>query len=191
MISHIKTNQDIIFLTIDDAPHSISTPQTLDILKNYNIKANFFCIGKNIIENQNIFEKIITDGHLVANHSFSHLNGWKTNTMRYISDVNVGKYLTNSNLFRPPYGKISPLQYFNLKKNNKIIFWTTMVHDFDKNISLEKEKKILEKSLKPGSIIIFHDNIKAIDKKNLLLPYFIELTLKQKFHFETLDKYLL
>jgi peptidoglycan/xylan/chitin deacetylase (PgdA/CDA1 family) len=191
MISHIKTNQDIIFLTIDDAPHSISTPQTLDILKNYNIKANFFCIGKNIIENQNIFEKIITDGHLIANHSFSHLNGWKTNTMRYISDVNVGKYLTNSNLFRPPYGKISPLQYFNLKKNNKIIFWTTMVHDFDKNISLEKEKKILEKSLKPGSIIIFHDNIKAIDKKNLLLPYFIELTLKQNFHFETLDKYLL
>jgi peptidoglycan/xylan/chitin deacetylase (PgdA/CDA1 family) len=191
MISHIKTNQDIIFLTIDDAPNSISTPQTLDILKNYNIKANFFCIGKNIIENQNIFEKIITDGHLVANHSYSHLNGWKTNTMRYISDVNVGKYLTNSNLFRPPYGKISPLQYFNLKKNNKIIFWTTMVHDFDKNISLEKEKKILEKSLKPGSIIIFHDNIKAIDKKNLLLPYFIELTLKQKFHFETLDKYLL
>lgn len=191
MISHIKTNENIIFLTIDDAPHSISTPRTLDILKYYNVKATFFCIGKNVIENQNIFEKIIADGHQVANHSFSHLNGWKTSKNKYISDANNGKSLTNSNIFRPPYGKISPLQYLYLSKNNKIILWTTMVYDFDKKRNLEKDKKILEKNLQPGSIIIFHDNIKAIDKKNTLLPYFIELTLKRNFHFETLEKYLL
>jgi len=191
MITHIKTNEKIIFLTIDDAPTSESTPQTLEILKYYNVKATFFCIGKNIIENQNIFEKILKDKHSIANHSFSHQNGWRTNTKRYISDVNKGKSLTNSNIFRPPYGKISPLQYLFLYKKNRIVLWTMMVYDFDKKRSLEKDKKLLEKYLQPGSIFIFHDNQKAIDKKNILLPYFIELALKRNFRFEPLDKYIL
>ncbi|HNY75233.1 MAG TPA: polysaccharide deacetylase family protein [Bacteroidales bacterium] len=191
MITHIKTNEKIIFLTIDDAPTSESTPQTLEILKYYNVKATFFCIGKNIIENQNIFEKILKDKHSIANHSFSHQNGWRTNTKRYISDVNKGKSLTNSNIFRPPYGKISPLQYLFLYKKNRIVLWTMMVYDFDKKRSLEKDKKLLEKYLQPGSIFIFHDNQKAIDKKNILLPYFIELALKLNFSFEPLDKYIL
>lgn len=191
MITHIKTNEKIIFLTIDDAPTSESTPQTLEILKYYNVKATFFCIGKNIIENQNIFEKILKDKHSIANHSFSHQNGWRTNTKRYISDVNKGKSLTNSNIFRPPYGKISPLQYLFLYKKNRIVLWTMMVYDFDKKRSLEKDKKLLEKYLQPGSIFIFHDNQKAIDKKNILLPYFIELALKLNFGFEPLDKYIL
>ncbi|HOJ25212.1 MAG TPA: polysaccharide deacetylase family protein [Bacteroidales bacterium] len=191
MITHIKTNEKIIFLTIDDAPTSESTPQTLEILKYYNVKATFFCIGKNIIENQNIFEKILKDKHSIANHSFSHQNGWRTNTKRYISDVNKGKSLTNSNIFRPPYGKISPLQYLFLYKKNRIVLWTMMVYDFDKKRSLEKDKKLLEKYLQPGSIFIFHDNQKAIDKKNILLPYFIELALKLNFRFEPLDKYIL
>ncbi len=191
MITHIKTNEKIIFLTIDDAPTSESTPQTLEILKYYNVKATFFCIGKNIVENQNIFEKILKDKHSIANHSFSHQNGWRTNTKRYISDVNKGKSLTNSNIFRPPYGKISPLQYLFLYKKNRIVLWTMMVYDFDKKRSLEKDKKLLEKYLQPGSIFIFHDNQKAIDKKNILLPYFIELALKLNFSFEPLDKYIL
>jgi len=191
MITHIKTNEKIIFLTIDDAPTSESTPQTLEILKYYNVKATFFCIGKNIVENQNIFEKILKDKHSIANHSFSHQNGWRTNTKRYISDVNKGKSLTNSNIFRPPYGKISPLQYLFLYKKNRIVLWTMMVYDFDKKRSLEKDKKLLEKYLQPGSIFIFHDNQKAIDKKNILLPYFIELALKRNFRFEPLDKYIL
>ncbi|HCM29428.1 MAG TPA: polysaccharide deacetylase family protein [Bacteroidales bacterium] len=191
MITHIKTNEKIIFLTIDDAPTSESTPQTLEILKYYNVKATFFCIGKNIIENQNIFEKILKDKHSIANHSFSHQNGWRTNTKRYISDVNKGKSLTNSNIFRPPYGKISPLQYLFLYKKNRIVLWTMMVYDFDKKRSLEKDKKLLEKYLQPGSIFIFHDNQKAIDKKNILLPYFIELALKLNFSFEPIDKYIL
>ncbi|HPB19182.1 MAG TPA: polysaccharide deacetylase family protein [Bacteroidales bacterium] len=191
MITHIKTNEKIIFLTIDDAPTSESTPQTLEILKYYNVKATFFCIGKNIIENQNIFEKILKDKHSIANHSFSHQNGWRTNTKRYISDVNKGKSLTNSNIFRPPYGKISPLQYLFLYKKNRIVLWTMMVYDFDKKRSLEKDKKLLEKYLQPGSIFIFHDNQKAIDKKNILLPYFIELALKLNFRFEPLEKYIL
>ncbi len=191
MITHIKTNEKIIFLTIDDAPTSESTPQTLEILKYYNVKATFFCIGKNIVENQNIFEKILKDKHSIANHSFSHQNGWRTNTKRYISDVNKGKSLTNSNIFRPPYGKISPLQYLFLYKKNRIVLWTMMVYDFDKKRSLEKDKKLLEKYLQPGSIFIFHDNQKAIDKKNILLPYFIELALKLNFRFEPLDKYIL
>lgn len=191
MITHIKTNEKIIFLTIDDAPTSESTPQTLEILKYYNVKATFFCIGKNIIKNQNIFEKILKDKHSIANHSFSHQNGWRTNTKRYISDVNKGKSLTNSNIFRPPYGKISPLQYLFLYKKNRIVLWTMMVYDFDKKRSLEKDKKLLEKYLQPGSIFIFHDNQKAIDKKNILLPYFIELALKLNFSFEPIDKYIL
>lgn len=191
MITHIKTNEKIIFLTIDDAPTSISTPQSLEILKYYNVKATFFCIGKNIIEDKELTQRIITDGHQIANHSFSHLNGWKTSKNKYISDVNKGKSLTNSNIFRPPYGKISPLQYLYLYKNNRIILWTMMVYDFDEKRSLEKDKKLLEKYLQPGSIIIFHDNQKAIDKKNILLPYFIELALKRNFSFEPLDKYVL
>ena len=191
MITHIKTNEKIIFLTIDDAPTSESTPQTLEILKYYNVKATFFCIGKNIVENQNIFEKILKEEHSIANRSFSHQNGWRTNTKRYISDVNKGKSLTNSNIFRPPYGKISPLQYLFLYKKNRIVLWTMMVYDFDKKRSLEKDKKLLEKYLQPGSIFIFHDNQKAIDKKNILLPYFIELALKLNFSFEPIDKYIL
>lgn len=132
--------------------------------------------------------KIKTEGHYIANHSFLHINGWKTKLNDYLLNVKLGENITNSKIFRPPYGKLSPLQYLHLKKTNKIVLWSLMVYDFDNSRNIEKEKKLIENKLKPGAIIVFHDNENAVRKKDLLLPYLIELALEKNYTFHTLDQ---
>lgn len=159
-----------IFLTFDDGPIPEVTPWVLDELKKAGAKATFFCIGENIEKHPEVFKRILAEGHSVGNHTFNHLNGWKTKTDAYLENVfECEKSLAEHNsklLFRPPYGKITSKQSKSLqKKGYKIIMWDVLSYDFDNRISEEKCLNNVLKNMKSGSVVVFHDSLKA--KKNL------------------------
>lgn len=192
----IPNKENNIYLTFDDGPTPTVTPWVLDILKEHNIKATFFCIGKNIKSNPDIFKRILTEGHRVGNHTFTHKNGWKTNFKTYIKDVNICEKeilnLTNktidgknSRLFRPPYGKITPRQSkFLISQGYKVIMWDILTADFDTNISLEKCYSNATKKVENGSIIVFHDSQKAFEKLKYTLPKAIEFYKNNSYQFD-------
>jgi peptidoglycan/xylan/chitin deacetylase (PgdA/CDA1 family) len=175
-----------IYLTFDDGPTSEITEFVLDELKKYNAKATFFCIGKNIRKHSNIFEKILTEGHTIGNHTQQHLNGWKTKTGHYLENVLECEHTILTSLektqearsknqelklFRPPYGKIKYSQAKELlRKGYRIIMWDVLSADFDRSISNEKCLQNVLKNTKNGSIIVFHDSTKASQKVRFVLP---------------------
>lgn len=175
-----------IWLTFDDGPCPIATPIILKILQNENIKATFFLIGEKINENPKLYNEIINQGHFVANHSFSHKNGWLTTSKNYIDDVEKCQELMPTNyLFRPPYGKISARQIKLLKKKYKIILWDIFAWDFLKKNSSKKIKNNIIKNTTSGSIIVLHNNKKSIGKTHEILTEIVQELKKKKFTFST------
>ena len=170
----VKNSSNSVYLTFDDGPHPEITQQVLDILDQYNAKATFFCVGDNVGKYPETYKHIISRGHKTGIHTFHHLNGWKSANTTYLQDVEEAGKLIDSNLFRPPYGKISPYQILRLKKKYRIIMWTILTYDFSKTVSPQTCLQNALLGLKPGSIIVFHDSIKS--KKNMLfaLPRFLE-----------------
>lgn len=163
----------LLYLTFDDGPTHGVTDKVLELLDQYNAKATFFCLGKNIVEQAELFQNTKQLGHTVANHSYSHPNGWKTSTRNYLEDIKKAQKFFNNSLFRPPYGKISPRQYWLVKKEFKIVFWNILSRDYKVNYSAEKCFKYVVKA-QSGDIIVFHDSLKA---KERMLPC-LEMTLK-------------
>lgn len=181
----IPNNENKVYLTFDDGPTPEITQWSLDQLKKYDAKATFFCIGNNIDKYPEIFQKTIQEGHAIGNHSFNHLKGWKISTVDYVENVmkcNETIYKLNTEhcrLFRPPYGKIKPSQSKNLRKQGyKIIMWDIISFDFDASISKEKCLENVLKNVQSGSIIVFHDSIKAEGNLKYTLPRTLEF-LKQ------------
>lgn len=169
----VKTSEKAIYLTFDDGPHPVATPFVLEQLQQYNAKATFFCIGKNADEHYKIYERIIEEAHAVGNHTYNHLNAWKTKEGVYMNDVYAAKKIINSNLFRPPYGRINNFLVSQLSKekyNLKTIMWSVLSGDFDKNLSNENCYLNVIRNSKPGSIIVFHDSYKAFEKLQFTLP---------------------
>lgn len=184
-----------IYLTFDDGPTPEITEFVLDELQKYNAKATFFCIGKNIKEHPEIFKRIIDEGHSIGNHTQNHVNGWKTKTQDYIDntlEVENTLQLSNFetlklNLFRPPYGKIKRQQAKTLlNKGYKIIMWSILSGDFDVNISKEKCLQNVIKNTSNGSIIVFHDSVKAAEKVSYSLPKTLEYFSKKGFEFKAI-----
>lgn len=182
----IPNKEKKVFLTFDDGPTPEVTEWVLETLKSYNAKATFFCIGKNIESEPEIFRKITTAGHSVGNHTFNHLKGWKTDTETYIENVElcqsaIGNQLpTTGNLFRPPYGKIKKSQAKSLQKSGyRIIMWDVLSMDYDPETTNEACLNNVIKNVEEGSIIVFHDSQKASEKLKFVLPKTLEF-LKQK-----------
>jgi peptidoglycan/xylan/chitin deacetylase (PgdA/CDA1 family) len=176
-------NEPAIYLTFDDGPIPELTEWVLDVLKKYDVKATFFCVGDNILKNPHIFERIKQEGHQVGNHTFNHLKGWKVTQSNYLENIEKCQLLTKTNLFRPPYGRIKKNQYKLLAENYKIVFWDVLSYDYDIFMT---PKKCLENSIKytrNGSIIVFHDNIKAQKNLKFVLPHYIEHFLKLNYKF--------
>jgi peptidoglycan/xylan/chitin deacetylase (PgdA/CDA1 family) len=178
---NIPNNDKKVFLTFDDGPTPEITEWTLEQLQKHDAKATFFCIGNNIEKHPEIFHKVIKEGHSIGNHTFDHLKGWKTSIEDYVENValcqsqivNHGSQIVN--LFRPPYGKIKPLQSKILRKQGyKIIMWDVISFDFDASISKEKCLENILKNVQSGSIIVFHDSIKAEKKLKYVLPKALE-----------------
>jgi peptidoglycan-N-acetylglucosamine deacetylase len=170
-----------VYLTFDDGPIPETTPYILNTLKKYNLKATFFCVGENVKKHPYIYDTIIKEGHFVGNHTFNHLNGWKTPLNNYVENVQQCSDYVSSNLFRPPYGKMSVGQYNALKKKFKLIFWDVLTPDFDADISAQKCLDIVKKKIRPGSILVFHDNLKAKNKLTKLLPGVLDFLLREKY----------
>lgn len=175
-----------IYLTFDDGPHPIITVKVLELLKKYNAKATFFCVGNNVKANKEVVEKIREDGHSIGNHTFNHEKGWITNTDDYIKSVEETRTLVNSVLLRPPHGRIRFSQLRKLKKHYKIIAWTVISYDWDKNLTADDCYRIVINKARNGSIVVFHDSEKA--EKNMLpaLEKVLEYYTNKGYSFERL-----
>jgi peptidoglycan/xylan/chitin deacetylase (PgdA/CDA1 family) len=137
------------------------TPWVLDVLAEHGAKATFFCVGDNVRKHPDIFRRIISEGHAVGNHTFNHLRGWGTHTFGYLKNVQKCEEMVQSTLFRPPYASLRPSQTRSLKSRYKIVMWDVLSGDFDPKISPEQcLQNVLEK-VEPGSIVLFHDSVKA------------------------------
>ncbi|MCS7077117.1 MAG: polysaccharide deacetylase family protein [Bacteroidia bacterium] len=181
-----------LYLTFDDGPVPEATPWVLDVLKDYHIKATFFCVGNNVKQHPRLLERIHEEGHLIGNHTYHHKNGFYTYTEEYIQDIMQTQEILNQILpystpyFRPPYGKITFTQAKTISKTHTIVMWSVLSGDFDTNIS---EQRVLEKTLhytKSGAIIVFHDSIKAFPRLKYALPHYIENCLSLGYDFQKL-----
>ncbi|MDB4083196.1 polysaccharide deacetylase family protein [Vicingaceae bacterium] len=166
LIWQIDTQQKEIFLTFDDGPTPEVTSAVLNLLTKYNAKASFFCLGKNIQENPNLFNKIIAGGHTIGNHTYNHRNGWNYTTAEFLHDISSFQEIYQTKLFRPPYGRIKSSQIKRLRNHYDIIMWSALSQDYDEKISPEKCAEIACGRWQNGSIIVFHDSFKA--KVNML-----------------------
>jgi peptidoglycan-N-acetylglucosamine deacetylase len=198
--------EKVIYLTFDDGPIPNVTDFVLKTLKVFNAKATFFCIGDNIVKHPEVFERVKTDGHAIGNHTFNHLKGWKTDDKTYLENMLKCQELTRSSLFRPPYGRIKKSQIRSLElgawssesnapnnpqlttHNSKldIVMWDVLSGDFDINLSPEKCYQNVIKHTENGSIIVFHDSLKAFDRLEYALPRVLAYFTEKGFTFATL-----
>ncbi len=199
-IWRMDASQKKIYLTFDDGPVPEVTPWVLDVLKEKNVKALFFCVGENIETNPEIFQRIIDEGHQVGNHTYNHINGWNTSTDQYFQNIEkcevvlrdlssdghpspTGEGKGMGRLFRPPYGKLKTTQYSRLLPDYSIIMWDVLSADYDNDTSPEKCLSNSIDFTRNGSIIVFHDSIKAEKKLRYALVPFIDWALKEGFEF--------
>lgn len=168
-------HENCVYLTFDDGPDPIVTPWVLDLLKAHEIKATFFCVGENVKKYPEIYTRILDEGHAVGNHSMNHIKGIKVSIDEYVRSVEAASKYIQSDLFRPPYGRISLKQTYRLKGKYKLIMWTWLSYDFDKTVSIDKIIAKAKRQLSAGDIIVLHDNPKSFDRLKMLLPEIIEI----------------
>jgi peptidoglycan/xylan/chitin deacetylase (PgdA/CDA1 family) len=185
----IPTKEKILYLTFDDGPHERATPFVLDELKKHHAKATFFCIGKNVVQYPAIYQRILDEGHAAGNHTQHHLNGWKTKTNEYINDIREAANIIQSDLFRPPYGKIKRSQSSKVSSESfSIIMWDVLSGDFDLNVSKEKCLQYVLNNAIGGSIIVFHDSTKAFEKLQYVLPKVLGYFTEKGYQFQAIKK---
>ena len=184
-----KPVKNTIFLTFDDGPIPEVTPFVLDTLARYDAKATFFCIGDNVRKHPDIYQQVLNGGHSVGNHTFNHLKGWKTPDEDYVQNYDQCQEYVDSDLFRPPYGKITRSQIKKLKELNpdvQIVMWDVLSGDFDTKMNPGKcLRKIVDKTC-PGSIVVFHDSLKAFPILEDVLPKALEFWKRKGYRFEGL-----
>lgn len=188
-----STDEKSIYLTFDDGPIPEATPMVLDALARFNAKATFFCIGDNIANHSDIFERIVREGHTIGNHTQNHLNGWNTSLETYLDNVaqcqaEIEKYIQPTRkMMRPPYGKIRRSQSRALRQQGyKIVMWDVLSADYDTSISKEKCFENASRHCKAGSIVIFHDSVKALPNMEFALLKLLEKLSKEGYRFKAL-----
>ena len=209
LVWNMDRSKKIVYLTFDDGPIPNVTDFVLNTLKSFNAKATFFCIGDNILKHPSIFEHIKNDGHAIGNHTFNHLKGWKTADDTYLANFLKCQSLTQTNLFRPPFGRIKKSQIRKLVTSYKlpvtghdaqtynsqhrthnpslqIVMWDVLSGDFDINLSPEKCYQNVIKNTKNGAIIVFHDSLKAFDCLEYTLPKVLTYLTEKGYQFGTL-----
>ncbi len=180
-----------IYLTFDDGPHPAITPFVLGELDKYGAKASFFCIGRNVADNPSIYADILKRGHAVGNHTHNHLNGWKTDAGLYLANIQkAGEYI-RSDLFRPPYGRITKKQHRALTRLAdpfRVIMWSVLSGDFDTGLSPETCCENVIRNARAGSIVVFHDSEKAYDRMRYALPLVLKHFHERGFSFKKIDE---
>ena len=193
-IWNVPGQDQTVYLTFDDGPIPGLTEYVLDILDQYNAQATFFCVGDNVKKHPGLFKRINDSGHAVGNHTYNHLNGWMTGTKKYIENVNrctvemqrvVPGLVTR--LLRPPHGRITPVQVHHLKQQYQIVMWTVLTNDFNITHSAERSIKAVKNHVRGGSIVVFHDNLKAEMKLKVMLPAILEFLVQSGYRFKVLS----
>ncbi|MBT8394507.1 MAG: polysaccharide deacetylase family protein [Bacteroidia bacterium] len=197
-IWEIPSDSKTLYLTFDDGPTPEITDWTLSKLKEYKAKATFFCVGNNIAKHPDLFENILHSGHKIGNHTYNHLKGWRTSTKNYLSDINKTQHLIDlimkikvdnaPLLFRPPYGQIRPKQGKALNELGfKVVMWNVLSFDWNKEVSKESCLENVLSNAKEGSIVVFHDSIKAEKNMRYALPKVLDHYSKIGFDFKSID----
>jgi peptidoglycan-N-acetylglucosamine deacetylase len=186
----VSTEEKVLYLTFDDGPIPEVTTWVLDTLRPYNAKATFFCVGDNVQKHPSVFQQILAEGHTVGNHTFHHLNGWDSENISYFHNIRHCARLVNSNLFRPPYGRLTPKQTQFLTRHYQIVMWDVLSGDFDEQISNEECLNNVLSGTKRGSIIVFHDSLKAAERMTYALPRVLEHYAAKGYRFESLKAVL-
>lgn len=187
-----------IYLTFDDGPIEDVTPWVLEQLKAYNAKATFFCIGENVQKNPGIFREVINAGHSVGNHTYNHLDGWRTGIADYLQNTEQARQVMRENfpagfspkndIFRPPYGKIRNVQAKKLQERDfKIVMWSIVSMDYDQRLSWQSCYQNVLKNARPGSIIVFHDSLKAENNLRQVLPRVLKHFSSEGYTFRALE----
>jgi peptidoglycan-N-acetylglucosamine deacetylase len=186
-IWRIPTVNQEVFLTFDDGPTPIITEKVLDILAQFGAKATFFCIGKNAQNHPQIVTRILNEGHAIGNHTQTHRRGWKTGYAQYLRDVVQAKQHLDTVLFRPPYGQITRSQTRALKNHFHLIMWDILSGDFDPEMSVEQCIQIVSNQCVPGSIVVFHDSMKASPILLQSLPIILQQLQEKGFAFSSIS----
>jgi peptidoglycan/xylan/chitin deacetylase (PgdA/CDA1 family) len=185
-LRRVRTSDKVLYLTFDDGPIPEVTPWVLDTLKEYQAKATFFCIGRNIERNPDVFQRLLAEGHRVGNHTFDHPSGWETGLFEYLRNTLHCQQFTRTGLFRPPYGRITLSQARALARRFQLVFWDVLSEDFDANLSAHKCLRNVLAKARPGSIIVFHDSLLAEDRVRYALPRTLEHFAHKGYRFESL-----
>ncbi len=183
-----------LYLTFDDGPIPEVTPFVLDQLARYKAKATFFCVGDNLVKHSDIAQQVLKEGHTLANHTYNHLKGWQTSFGDYLQNVQqcqdtldkITPEVEGKKLFRPPYGRITSKQAAALRPNYELIMWDVLTNDYDNSLLPEACLKQSINKTQSGSIIVFHDSLKAERNLRHVLPRYLEHFTEQGYTFETL-----
>jgi peptidoglycan/xylan/chitin deacetylase (PgdA/CDA1 family) len=178
---------NVVYLTFDDGPDPEITPWVLDELMKHGIKATFFCVGENVQNAPELYQRIIHEGHAVGNHSMNHLKGVKVSSKDYERSVEQAAQLIRSDLFRPPYGRITLSQTCRLRKKYRIIMWSWLSYDFDKDVPIDKIMRNAQKQISKGDILVLHDNKKTAERLKFLLPELIALLINKGYTFDKIS----
>lgn len=185
-IWNMSSDSKGVYLTFDDGPIPGPTDFVLDQLQKFNAKATFFCIGDNVRKNPDLFQKVNDAGHRIGNHTFNHLNGWQHNTSDYVKNVYDAEAFINTDIFRPPYGRIKKQQADVILEKYKVIMWDVLSYDYDKEVSPEQCYLNVVKNVRPGSIIVFHDSLKAFQNLEYTLPKCLRYLKENDYTFEVI-----
>jgi len=183
-IFRIRTNEKILFLTFDDGPDPDSTPELINLLDKYKIKGLFFVDGKAAERYPDLVRQLVSGGHIVGNHGYSHYDGWRTSEETYIEDVSKADGFTNSRFFRPPFGRMKIGQYRKLKEKYKIVLWDIMPYDFDKKFDTKRSLKVIKNKIRPGSVIVLHDT--SSSTANSIIGEFVTYATECGYRFEVI-----
>lgn len=183
------TGKPTVHITFDDGPHPTITPFVLEQLAAHNARATFFCVGHNVAKYPEVYKNVLAAGHTTGNHTYNHLNGWKTANSNYLKNIQKASRLIHSNAFRPPYGRIRLSQIRKMSRRNprwQVYMWDILSADFDRNITPAECLGNVLRHITPGTIIVFHDSEKAWDRMSYALPRVLEYCTQQGWAMEAL-----
>lgn len=167
-------DEDGIYITFDDGPTPGVTEWILATLRKYDAKATFFVLGKNVELYPDLYEKICQEGHRIGNHTYSHQKGWRMACERYIEDIDFASDIVHSNLFRPPYARITPSQIGLVAQRYKIVLWSILSFDYKRNLSCLTCARAVTRDIRGGDIILFHDSDKSFKNMCFALPRLLD-----------------
>ncbi|MFY7880315.1 MAG: polysaccharide deacetylase family protein [Lacibacter sp.] len=191
LIWNLPTQEKILYLTFDDGPHPVATPIVLDLLKRFDAKATFFCIGNNVLKYPEIYKRILMEGHRVGNHTHNHCNGWKTPDQEWVNSIKQAAEHIDSNLFRPPYGRLKRFTSKVVQQHNppfKIIMWDVLSADFDLSKTGDQCFQNVRKHARNGSVVVFHDSEKALPRMEEALKKTLEYFTEKGYRFIRIEK---